>query len=88
MKEGVAKLLAEELESLRTLRDELRVKVQLGKQEVRDRWEQTEKSWHDLEAKLDRIERESKQSLENVEEAARNLLKEVREGYRRIKDRL
>lgn len=85
---GIQDRLSDELDSLKRLRDELRVQLQLGKQEARDAWERTEKSWHSLEGRLNRVGRQSKESLEGVEEAAKLLMQEIREGYRRIKELL
>lgn len=85
---GIQDRLSDELDSLRRLRDELRVQLQLGKQEARDAWERTEKSWNSLEGRLNRVGRQSKESLEGVEEAAKLLMQEIREGYRRIKELL
>lgn len=78
--------LHEELDSLRTLRDELRVKLHLGSAEIRDQWENLEKAWNHAEARLGVLRRESRESAEEVGEAARLLLDELRTGYHRLRD--
>ncbi len=45
--------LGEEIDKLRELRDELRVQAELGRAELRDRWQELEKSWHQLEGRLE-----------------------------------
>lgn len=77
----------EELEGLRRLRDELRVQAHLGKAEARERWEHLEKRWEHLEGRLATLRRESREPLHDIGEAARNLLDEIREGYRHLRDR-
>lgn len=84
----IADKLSEELEALRRTRDELRVKIHLGRAEARERFEQLEKSWHHLEGKVKLIRRESKAPIHEIGEAARELLREIRDGYRHIRDLL
>lgn len=81
----LADRLNEEMDRLRTARDELRVKLHLGRSEVQERWEKLEKDWHQVEGKLKLLRDESKGELEDVGEAARNLLKEIRSGYDHLK---
>ena len=81
----LADRIGRELEELRTLRDELRVQVHLGKKEARGYFEKAEKSWHEAEAKLELIRRGSREPLEQVAEAARQLVREIGEAYQSIK---
>jgi hypothetical protein len=39
----IGERLSEDLEALKTLRDEIRVRIHLGKREAIDRWEEAEK---------------------------------------------
>jgi hypothetical protein len=75
----------EEIDALRTLRDELRVKLNLASKEARDLFESAEKSWGTLEARLRLLERESRKELEGVGEAAFELAREIRDAYKRIR---
>jgi SMC interacting uncharacterized protein involved in chromosome segregation len=77
-----------ELEELRTLRDELRVKAHLGRLEAEEAWGEVEKRWQDLEAKARQIGRESGESLVDVRAAAKLLAGELRETYQGIKRRI
>jgi DNA anti-recombination protein RmuC len=76
---------AEEIDDLRRVRDELRVQVHLGKEEAKQRWEELEKRWAHLEARLKRVREESRESLDEIGEAARTLLEEIRNGYRQVR---
>ena len=44
--------LAEVVERLRKERDELRVKLHLGGMEAKEQWDELEKKWNTLEARL------------------------------------
>lgn len=76
---------AEEIDDLRRVRDELRVQIHLGKEEAKQRWEEVERRWSHLEAKLKLVREESKDSLEDIGEAGKTLLEEIRNGYRHVR---
>jgi len=78
----------EEFNTLRRWRDELRVKLHLGKAEARERWEKLEKDWEHLEAKAKLLGEASKGDLAEVGQAARQLAKEIRKGYEHLKSLL
>lgn len=78
--------LEREVDTLRTLRDELRVQLNLAGKEARDLFESAEKAWQKLEGRLRRIEHESKHELSGVGEAARALAREIRDAYKRIRE--
>jgi hypothetical protein len=77
---------SEELEALRRLRDELQVKLNLASKEARDLFESAEHRWSTLEGRLRLLERESRKELEGVGDAARALVNEIREAYRRVRE--
>ena len=77
---------AEEIDALRRVRDELRLQVNLATKEARDAFETAEHAWHKLEGRLRLIERESKKELEGVGEAVRELAKEIRDAYKRVRE--
>jgi SMC interacting uncharacterized protein involved in chromosome segregation len=81
----LADRLKREFEHLETARDELRVKIHLARMEAQERFEQAEKSWHELEGKLKLIQRESEKPLHDVGEAARQLAQEIGEAYKSIR---
>ena len=86
--DNLADRLGEEVDRLRAVRDELRVRVHLGRAEVRDRWEKLEKDLQHVEAKLKLVREETRDDIESVADATRNLLKEIRSGYDHLKSLL
>lgn len=80
--------LSEELEDLKRIRDELRVKIHLGKAEAKDLWERSEQKINEVESKLKSISEQTEQPLQDIREAAEHLLGEIRDGYKRIRDAL
>jgi hypothetical protein len=82
------KRFQEEMDRLRELRDELRVKLQLGRAELRDRFQELEKSWHQLEGRLKVAREGAREDAENVREAARLLAAELRDSYEHLRQRL
>ena len=88
MEEGLRDLINEELDALRTLRDEFRVRAHLGKAEAREHWAKLESSWEHVEAKLEVLAQPSKESAEEVAEAAKLLVEEILDGTRRLRDLL
>ena len=87
MSEGKG-FLAEELENLRELRDELRVQTELGRAELRDRWHELERRWHQLEGRLKVVREGLREDGQDVREAARLLASELRESYEHLRKRL
>ncbi len=80
--------LHEEIDRLRTLRDELRVQANLAAKDIRDRFEETEKRWEAFEAHAEEVGRESREAAHDVGEAGRELLREIRNAYERIRAQL
>lgn len=78
----------DEIQVLRTLRDELRVQMNLAHKEAHDLYETAEKKWDSLEAKLEHIKDESAEALHDVGQAASVLADEIRDAYRRIRAEL
>jgi CBS domain-containing protein len=75
-----------EVQDLRRLRDELKVRIHLGKAEARDRWEELERALHTLESKAKRTSRAAEEPLRKLEQDLRGLVKDLREGYQKIRD--
>jgi hypothetical protein len=78
--------LKKEIDGLRTLRDELLVKLNLASKDARDAFESAEKTWRKLEGRLRLVGRESSKELDQIAEAARPLAQELKNAYRRIRD--
>lgn len=79
---------ARELEGLRQLRDEVRLQVHLGKADAREAWDEVEKRWHQLEARLRVVREGSREDLGEIREAAKLLAEQIRDGYRHVKSLL
>lgn len=80
--------LIHEVDSLRALRDELKLKARLGSAEARERWEKLEKDWQHLEGRMKVLASQSKEEAQNVGEALKLVAEELRAGYRHLKDLL
>lgn len=80
--------LRDEINTLRTLRDELRVQVNLGAKELRDRFRETEERWGEFERHLKSIEQTSRDAAHEVGDAGRTLLQEIRKAYDHIRAEL
>jgi uncharacterized protein with HEPN domain len=77
--------LTRELAGLREMRDELKLQLHLGKADAKEAFENVEKRWQHLEAKLKLLREESKGDLAQIGEAAKLLTQEIRDGYRHLK---
>jgi hypothetical protein len=75
----------DEIETLKTLRDELRVQLNLAGKDARDLFAKAETSWQKLESRAELVGKESRGALRDVGEAARNLVDEIKEAYRHIR---
>lgn len=80
--------LNEALESLKTLRDEVRLQIHLGKAELKDEWEQLEHKWQETEQKIEAVGEEAKEKAEDVHNALNVVVEELSSAYSRIKQRL
>jgi len=80
--------IEEELEALRRVRDELRVQMHLAQADARDLWDEMEGKFHELEGKASTVARAAEEPLRDVGEAAKLLVDEIRDGYRRIRKAL
>jgi predicted nucleic acid-binding Zn-ribbon protein len=69
------------VDSLRRERDQLSVKANLGKMELRDEWQEVEVKWRAFERTLEEANDDAKQSLHEVGQ-------EIAEAYNRLKSKL
>lgn len=88
MRESEKSFLGEEMDRLRELRDELRVQAKLGQAELRERWDDLERRWHQLEGRLKLVREGLREDGQDVREAAKLLAGELREGYEHLRKRL
>jgi CBS domain-containing protein len=80
--------VSHEIDELRRLRDELKVRVHLGKADAKDAWERLEKLFHELDAHARRTAQRSEAPLHEMGDAARKLIDELRAGYRDLRRQL
>jgi len=85
---NIEERLSEELQDLKRVRDELRVKIHLGKAEAKDIWDRSEQMLEEAESKLKSISEQAEQPIQDVRDAADLLLGEIRDGFKRIREAL
>lgn len=73
------------VETLKQQRDELKVKLHLAKAEAADEWEKAEKKWGQLKAKTRVLGTEAGGASKDIGAAAKQLAKEIKHGYDRIR---
>ncbi len=77
--------LETELEDLRATRDELRVRLHLGKLDAQEQWDQIEKQWQHVESKLKVASEAGREIAEDIGEAANLTIDEIKEGYAKLR---
>jgi wobble nucleotide-excising tRNase len=75
-------------DKIKTQRDELRVRSHLAKAEFRDEWQELELKWETAEKNLNHLQKEAKETTEDVKTSAKIVLEELSSAYDRIKNRL
>ena len=80
--------LRETLERLEQERDELRVRLHLGKAEARQEWDKLDARISELRGRLDRAGDEAGDVMDDVGEAAKLLGEEIRTGFERLRKML
>ncbi|MGE0862066.1 MAG: hypothetical protein AB7I01_24360 [Gammaproteobacteria bacterium] len=73
------------LESLRTERDELRVRMYLARAEVRDEWQALEQRWEHFESRVRAAAAAAQSAGAEVGGAVDLLAAELRKGYTRVR---
>ena len=74
-----------EAEDLRAAREELRVRLHLGKLDAKELWERLEKKWQQAEGKLKLLGDASQDVAADVGEAAGLALRELKDGYAKLR---
>lgn len=77
--------IEQEVEELRTTRDELRVRLHLGKLEAKELWEELEKDWEHTEGKIKNLADAGQEVAEDVGEAAQVVVDQLKEGYAKLR---
>jgi hypothetical protein len=73
------------IDSLKQQRDELRLQLQLGRNEVRSEWEEAERKLDKIIGKADAVRREMEVASEDVLAAIKLSAEEIKRGYNRIR---
>lgn len=71
------------LQDLKTLRDELELKIHLGSRDAQEEWHRLEERWNEFSAKA-RVD----ESAEGISSALRLLKDELVRGYERVRKAL
>lgn len=74
------------VESLKTERDELNVRMHLASSELRDEWLHLEERWDKIQFKLEKAASAASDSAEDVGAAIHILGDELKAGYRKIRE--
>ncbi len=82
------KPMANVFKTLKTERDELRLKIHLGKAELEDEWEELEAKWERFEGKISQVQKQAADSSEDLEAAIELLGEELKKAYGKIRSSL
>lgn len=76
------------IDDLKHQRDELRLKLHLGGQELRDEWEKLDDRFAELSRRYQPVKEAVEESADDVWEALQLLGSEIKEGFARIRKSL
>jgi predicted nuclease with TOPRIM domain len=74
--------------NLKRQRDELQVKLHLGKADARDEWAKLETRWEDVRTKMEAVRKEAGHTTESVSTGLGLVLDELKKGYDNIRKTL
>jgi len=72
-------------EKLEQFRDEIQLKIHLGRAEAKDLWAELEGKWNEVQKHRHEIEQAGAESAADLKAAADLLLDEIAEGYDKIR---
>jgi len=72
------------LEELQTLRDRVKVKIHLGSMEVKDRWDELEPKWRELQGRMDKVGDVADAAATDIGKSAQALGKKLRVRYKEL----
>ncbi|KPJ88450.1 MAG: hypothetical protein AMJ53_16795 [Gammaproteobacteria bacterium SG8_11] len=75
-------------DTLKTERDELKLKIHLGKMEAQEEWEKAEQQWQHFKTKAEELGTASKESAQEVGAALKLLGEELGNAFSRIRKSL
>lgn len=77
-----------EFDALVTIRDELKLKAHLAKADLKDELEKLESKWELVENDLRLTAKHAKEPIEAIGHKTTELLKELKQGYESVRERL
>lgn len=69
-------------------RDELRVRLNLARHEVRDEWEEVEERWQDVQRKLDDLRDEAKAAGRDARTALEMAVEDLKHHLAKMREKL
>jgi uncharacterized protein YPO0396 len=76
--------IQEQMDELKTLRDEIRVKMHLAKADARDAFAEVERKFEQVQAEAKRFEADTRGARVELKVGFQDLMREVREAYTRL----
>lgn len=73
---------------LKQQRDELIVRIHLGKAEAKQEWEKAEQKWEQLKSRSKVIKKDMQESSKDIKEVVKLLGEEIKHSYQRIRQHL
>ena len=70
---------------LAQLRDEIALKIHLGKAELQTLWEDLERKWTLLQSRLAPLRIARKEAAAEIQEGVKGLMGEIEEGYKTLR---
>ena len=72
-------------DTLKTERDELKLKIHLGKMDAQEEWEKAEQQWQHFKSKADALGSASKEGAQEIGTALKLLGEEIGQAFSRIR---
>lgn len=76
------------MKNLEQSRDELKLKAHLFNAEVKDEWKGLENKWEHFAREVRPAMKAAHEAQENISEANKLLMEEIREGFKNVKSKL
>lgn len=79
--------LQDAYDKLKQKRDELKVKLNLGKMEARDAWDDVEKNFQKLDSKMQGLRKQGGEEVDRMKEDIKLLMSDIKDGFERVRNR-
>ncbi|MEZ6115533.1 MAG: hypothetical protein R3C28_03015 [Pirellulaceae bacterium] len=81
-------MLAQLISSLKQERDEIALKIHLGKEDLKDEWEKLEARWNQLNDDYEPAKKAAAETADDVWQAAELVGDELKSGFQKIRKSL